>query len=53
MAQESIRAIIETLNELSLNFPQVKAIVEVISKVVGIVDVRVLLAQMASSEIIT
>ena len=47
IAQSSIRTIIETLKELSITFPQLQVIVEVIANVVSIVDVRVLRVQMA------
>ena len=47
IAQSSIRTIIETLKELSITFPQLQVIVEVIANVVSIVEVRVLRVQMA------
>ena len=43
VAQASTKTIIEAIRELSIEFPQLKAMVEVISNVVSIFDVRVLL----------
>ena len=53
IAQASIRTIIEALKEISIPFPQLQGIVEVLSNVVSIVNVRVLLVQTAPSGLLT
>ena len=53
IAQATIRSIIEALKELSIPFPHLKASVEVISNVVSIAEVRVLVVQVAPSELLT
>ena len=53
IAEVSIRTLIESLKEISITFPQLQAIVEVVSSVVSIVNVRVLLVQTTPSGLLT
>ena len=53
IAQASIRTIIKALKELSITFPKLQIIAEVIANVVSIVDVSVLRVQMTPSVLLT